>query len=198
MRVSIEPADPTSELSASTGGTPTDRPETVRHYGSIRSQSPQSPFVGTQPLFPRDRSSEAGPSRIHQLPRAEGSGSNSDPPSTAGPLIPLRSTATGSSQFYQQFSHMRLRRQDSIVRPSTNPASPQVSGTFTTSTVTALGRRDSREDIEAQRGIFPGLFLSAAGYDYILVLETIKGDSLSRENMEAYIDILRKYGALEK
>ena len=31
-----------------------------------------------------------------------------------------------------------------------------------------------------------------------VVLETIQGDSLSRENMEAYIDILRNFGALKR
>ena len=32
----------------------------------------------------------------------------------------------------------------------------------------------------------------------ISVLKTIEGDSLSRENLEAYISILRNFGVLEK
>jgi len=112
--------------------------------------------------------------------------------------MPQWPTATGSTQFYQQFSHMRLRRQDSIVQPPANPVNPQVLGIPTTAVVTSLGRRDSREDVAAQQGIFPGRFFSTVGDNSVLVLETIQGDSLSRENMKAYIDILRDYGALEK
>lgn len=154
MRVTAQPAESAGELPALTGATFGDRSGAVKHYGSLRSPYPQSPFVGLQPLFPRDSSSEAGPSRTHQLPRAEGSSSGSDTPSTMEPLISQRSTAAGSTQFYQQFSHMHLRRQDSIVLPPMNPVNPRVSGLSTASAVTTLGRRDSREDVAAQRGIF--------------------------------------------
>ena len=198
MTVAVQPAEPTSEPSASTNATITDRSETVRRYESPRSLFPQSPFVGLQSSVSRNSLSEAGPSGTHQLPRVDGSGVSSDTLPTTERLTSRRLTATGSTQFYQQFSHLHLRRQNSIVRPPVNPVNPQPSGTSTTSAVTALARRDSRGEVEAQRGIFLGYFISPAGYNPILVLETIQGDSLSRENMEAYLSILRNYGALEK
>ena len=63
---------------------------------------------------------------------------------------------------YQRSLHMHLRRQGSIPRLPTTPTNSQATGTATTST--AVTRRDSHEDIEAQRGTFPAQFLFAANH----------------------------------
>jgi hypothetical protein len=68
---------------------------------------------------------------------------------------------------------------------------------MTTFMVITQGLRDSHEDIEAQRGIFFALVPSSL-LTKIAALETIQGDSMSPENMMAYINILRSYGALRK
>ena len=91
-----------------------------------------------------------------------------------------------------------MQRQESFLRPTTSSTGPQPAGTATTSRATIWERRDSLEDIAAQRGIPPVFFFSFSPLIKSTVLETIQGDSLSRENMEAYIDILRNAGALEE
>ncbi|KAF9642261.1 hypothetical protein BDM02DRAFT_3273532 [Thelephora ganbajun] len=182
MEVTAQSAELTAESSARTDTTVADRSEAVQprtstSASSVQSSFPQSPFVGLGSLFSRRHSNNAGPSLLRELSRAEGSNLSSSTPLAVEYLIPQGSIATGSAWSYQQPFRRHLQRQGSLPRPPSSPTNSQSSGMTVSSLVT---RRDSREDIEAQR-----------------VLETIQGDSLSRENMEAYIDILRNCGALE-
>lgn len=60
-----------------------------------------------------------------------------------------------------------------------------------------LGRRDSQEDLDAQRGNSPRLFFFTSDL-CSLVLGTMQGDSLSKENLQGYMDLLRESGAFDQ
>jgi len=198
MEATVQSVEPTAGLPAFADIALTDRSETERHRRSSQNPFPQSSFVGLQSSFPRSSLSGAGQSFLYQPPRTEWSGSNSNTPSIVERLMPQGSMVAGSTRFYQQTAHTRLQRQGSAVQPPTSHTSSQVSGIATTSTTATLGRRHSQEDAAAQRGIFPNRFLYVANHNLAPVLETMRGDSLSRENMEAYVNILRNFGGLGK
>ena len=196
MEVTVEPVGSTDNSYTSTGTTLTEYSETTQHRDPLQTSFPQSSFVGLRSLLPRGGLNEAGPSSSRELPRTEGS-----TPAPNGPSVPEHPTLQGltvaeNSGPYQRSPHLRLQRQRSAVQPPVNPTNPRASGINTTSTSTTRRWRDPREDIEAQRGFFFNCFPFAANYSSSLVLETIRGDSLSRENMEAYIETLRKFGGL--
>lgn len=167
--------------------------ETVQSHRSTsaphpQSQFPQSSFVGVGPLFSRGRQNEVSPSM--NIPSETDSPGPSPSPSASPIERPPVPTATGNILSRHQSDRTHLRRQSSL-RSLALPTTPQ---TPETTTDILQQRRESHEDIDARRG--STLFIHCSLLIIIAALETIEGDSLSTENMEAYINILRSYGAL--
>jgi hypothetical protein len=129
-----------------------DRSETMQSHRSTSASHPGQrryprSSVGVGPFLSRGRSTGAGSSsRI--LPETDRPGLS---PSTSPMERPPVSTATGNTLSRQQSYRSYLRHQSTLRSPAA-PTTPQASGS-TTSTAMIQRRRNSHEDIEAERGI---------------------------------------------
>lgn len=152
----VPSSDPESKSSARADAIATRRLETVQLETStsthpIQSPFPQSSFSGLGSLFVQGRSNEVHPTFLcEQSQVARSNSSPNIPPTMEHPILP-RSTATGVTRSHQQ--HSQGRRQESLLRPPTSLADPQPAARATISRATIWERRDSHEDIAAQRGI---------------------------------------------
>ena len=158
MEIATQPTEPTDKTSAQADITLADGPKATQSRTStsappVQSSFPQSSFIGLGSLILNRRPNEAGPSLLRELPWAEGSGPNSNAPPTMDHLTLQASTSTRSTWSYPEPFHRRLQRQGSLHQPSSSPTNSQSPGVAATSKVTAHERKDSREDVEAQRGI---------------------------------------------
>ena len=158
MEVATQPNEPTDKSSTQADITPADGPKATQSRTStpaspVQSSFPQSSFIGLGSLILNRRSNEAGASLLRELPWAEGSGPSSNAPPTMDHLTLQASTSTRSTWSYPEPFHGHLQRQGSLHQSSSNPTNSQSPGVAATPMVTACERRDSREDVEAQRGI---------------------------------------------
>ena len=163
MKVTTQPVEPAATPPTLVESTPTARSEAVQLHGStpasfLQSSFPKSSFLGLGPLLSRGRSNEESSSGLLE---AEGPNAGLVPSVVEhlpGPAV------TGSDLSSQRSLHRKSQHQSPLFRPPTDPTNSQASGIATASA--ALTRRDSQEDIEIQRGIFPIRSLFAAHHDY--------------------------------
>jgi hypothetical protein len=192
MGAAKQPVESVPGSSTRTDTSLTDRSEAAQPHPStstfpVQSAFPHSSLTGLGPLPPHRRPNGAGPSLLRELPRAQGFCPNPNTPFTAA----------GGTWLYRQPSHEHLQRQDPLPRPPPSPTNSQFSGTAAASAAIEWKRRNSSEDTEAQLGILFVRFVSSSPLmSSISVLQTLEGDSLSEDNIKAYVNFLRKAGSL--
>ena len=162
MGVTAQPVDPTATSSALAGASFDDHSETGGPQGStfvslLQGRLPELPLIGLGSFGVGHGSSSSG------LFGAGGLNSSHDI-STATENAPGPATA-GRTPSYRTSFRVGLPRQGSLLRPHTNPTNSQASGIAATSRTIIHRRKGSREEIEAQRGIFPVQFLFLAHHD---------------------------------
>lgn len=162
MGVTAQPVDPTAAPSTLTGASLDDHSETGRPQGStfvslLQGQLPESPLIGLRSFEAGHSSSSSGlfgAGGLNSSRNTSPATENALGPATAGRTPPCRTPF-----------RVDPPRQGSLLRPHTNPANSQASGLSTTSRAIIHRRRSSREEIEAQRGIFLVQFLFLAHHD---------------------------------